>query len=114
MAARRLRGKDAHGGRGEVKTAPWWRLNFPTKGEVKRAKERGALLTKESKVAASKRQRKSKFVGVNWDKTSRKWKAVIWNDGKREYLGNFDDERKAARAIDKRRLQLRAVPRENT
>ena len=39
-ASRRLRGKDAHGGRAGPGT-PWWRLNFPTEEEVKRAKESG-------------------------------------------------------------------------
>ena len=50
-AARRLRGEDAHGGRSGGRN--WWRLNFPTDREAKRAQERGALLTEEDRVAAA-------------------------------------------------------------
>jgi hypothetical protein len=56
-AARRLRGDDAHGGQsigGAVKTGRPWRLNFPTKGEVKRAQHRGrALLAEKDEEAAA-------------------------------------------------------------
>jgi hypothetical protein len=99
-AARRLRGEDAHGGRAGDN---WLRLNFPTEREVKRAKERGALLTEEDKAAAaaaSERHGPSKLVGVCWIKKSRKWTAQIRHDGKTQHLGNFDDEHEAARAVD--------------
>ena len=99
-AARRMRGEDAHGGRAGTQ---WLRLNFPTEEEVKRAKERGALLTKEEKTAAavaSKRHGPSAFVGVTWEKRNRNWCARIKHDGKHLYLGRFDDERVAARAFD--------------
>ena len=49
-AARRLRSENAHGGRSGRNRL---RLNFPTEGEVKRAKERGAVLTKEDKTSAA-------------------------------------------------------------
>jgi hypothetical protein len=78
-AARRLRGDDAHGGLAG-RPGRQLRLNFPSDSEVKRAQERGALLTEENKtaaVAASQRQGPSKFVGVGWDKKSRKWRATI-------------------------------------
>jgi hypothetical protein len=39
-------------------------------------------------------------VGVSWNKRSRKWIATIRHDGKQQHLGNFDDEREAARAFD--------------
>jgi hypothetical protein len=107
-AARRLRGEDAHGGR--LGTGQWLRLNFPTEGEVKTAQDRGALLTKEDKVAAaavSDRQGPSKFVGVCWNKKDRKWKAKISHDGKQQYLGYFDDEHEAARAVDMAARRLR-------
>eukprot|EP01046_Picozoa_sp_COSAG06_P008169 COSAG06_NODE_410_length_16089_cov_9.968793_15_plen_519_part_00 len=106
-AARRLRGEDAHGGRAGTN---WLRLNFPTEGEVKRAKERGMLLTEEDKavaVAASERQGPSKFVGVTWHKRTRKWKAQSNHDGKKHHLGSFDDERKAAQAVDTAARRLR-------
>eukprot|EP01046_Picozoa_sp_COSAG06_P003731 COSAG06_NODE_149_length_22026_cov_33.454782_7_plen_400_part_00 len=111
-AARRLRGEDAHGGR--VGKGNWLRLNFPTEGEVKQAQERGALLTEEDRAAAavtaaaaSERQGPSKFVGVCWDKKNRKWRPNIYHDGKGQQLGSFDDEREAARAVDRAARRLR-------
>jgi hypothetical protein len=114
--ARRLRGEDAHGVRSGNN---WVRLNFPTKGEVQRAKERGALLAEEdggaaAAAAASERQSHSEFVGVSRmskrDRIKRKdikWKAQIKHDGKNQHLGCFDDEREAARAVDTAARQLR-------
>jgi hypothetical protein len=107
-AARRLRGEDAHGGRGGRNK--WLHLNFPTEGEVKRAQERGALLTEEDKIvaaAASERQGPSKFVGVSWDKKNRRWKARIKHERKNQNLGTFDDEHEAARAVDMAARRLR-------
>jgi hypothetical protein len=109
-AARRRRGEGAHGGRSGGAGKNWLRLNFPTEGEIKRAQERGALLTQEDKaaaVAASQRQGPSKFVGVYWVKRSRKWKAQIYHDGKQQSLGFFDDEHEAARAVDTAARRLR-------
>jgi hypothetical protein len=109
-AARRLRGDDAHGGRPGSNRAKWFRLNFPTEGEMKRAQNRGALLTKEDKaaaVAASEQQGPSKFVGVSWDKRTRKWRAEIRHDGKTHNLGHFNVEREAARAFDTAARRLR-------
>eukprot|EP01046_Picozoa_sp_COSAG06_P060180 COSAG06_NODE_12713_length_1339_cov_6.925806_1_plen_403_part_00 len=108
-AARRLRGEDAHGGQA-IGGGNAWRLNFPTEAEVKRAQERGALLTEEDKAAAaaaSEQQGPSKFVGVGWDKSNRKWKAQIRHDGKNHNLGSFDDEHEAARAVDTAARRLR-------
>jgi hypothetical protein len=108
-AARSLRGDDAHGGRTRSGNH-WLRLNFPTEGEVKTAKERGALLTEEEKAAAaaaSEQQGPSVFVGVSWRKERRKWKAQIRHDGEKQHLGYFDDELEAARAVDTVARQLR-------
>jgi hypothetical protein len=105
-AARRLRGEDAHGGRtGRSRL----RLNFPTEREVKRAQERGALRMKDkvAAAAASAGQGPSKFVGVVWDKKSRKWRAGIKHDGNQQRLGHFDDEWEAARAVDTVARRLR-------
>jgi hypothetical protein len=107
-AARRLRGEDAHGGRSGGRN--WWRLNFPTDREVKRAQDRGALLTEEDKAAAaaaSERQGPSEFVGVSWNKQCRKWEARIKFDGKIQHLGRFDDEREAATAFDTAARRMR-------
>ena len=108
-AARRLRGEVTHGGRPTTNCVRW-RLNFPTREEVKRAKDRGALLTEEDKVAAgakSEQQGPSEFAGVSWNKRRRKWRAHINHDGKQQSLGHFDDEREAARAFDTAVRQLR-------
>ena len=54
--------------------------------EIKRAQDRGALLTEDDKAAkaasASERQGPSKFVGVSWVKKRRKWEARIRHAGK--------------------------------
>jgi uncharacterized protein YueI len=42
----------------------------------------------------------SEYRGVSWNKSSNKWKAQINYDGKRHYLGVFEDEEEAARAYD--------------
>jgi hypothetical protein len=43
---------------------------------------------------------KSKFRGVSWNKSVKKWIARIMLDGKRKHLGCFNDEAAAARAWD--------------
>jgi hypothetical protein len=77
---------------------------------VKRAKQRGALLTEDDKAAAaaaSQLQEPSQFVGVTWHKKKRKWMTQIYHDGKSQHLGYFDDEREAARAVDATARRLR-------
>ena len=77
---------------------------------MRREQERGALLTEQDKAAAaaaSERQGPSKFVGVRWNKTNRKWKADIYHDGEMQYLGYFDGEREAVRAVDTAARRLR-------
>jgi hypothetical protein len=104
---RRLRGEDAHGGRSGIN---WFRLNFSTEREVRRAVERGALLTAEdmaAAVAASEQQGPSKFVGVSWNKRERKWVAQLNHDGNAHRLGRFDDEQHAARTFDTAARRLR-------
>lgn len=43
---------------------------------------------------------KSGFKGVAWNKTSRKWRAVITINGHKKHLGYFDSLEDAARAYD--------------
>ncbi len=68
---------------------------------------------KQAKKAASKKRRKttplnpgkvsSKFFGVSWLKREKKWRAQLWHNGKKVYLGDsFDTEIAAAKAVDVR------------
>ena len=42
----------------------------------------------------------SKYRGVSWHKGHNKWRAEVRMDGKKVYLGHFDDEAEAALAYD--------------
>ena len=48
----------------------------------------------------------SKYKGVSWDKRRKKWKAYITHKGKRINLGCYIDEEDAARAYDKKAIEL--------
>jgi len=37
---------------------------------------------------------------VSWNKKNRKWKTQIKHGGKNQFLGYFNDEQEAARAVD--------------
>jgi len=43
---------------------------------------------------------RSRYKGVDWSKTQNKWRARIRVNGKRIYLGSFDNEISAAKAYD--------------
>ena len=50
--------------------------------------------------STSARGSSSKFIGVSWNKFSKKWSASIKLDGKSKHIGYFDSEVEAAEAYD--------------
>ena len=48
----------------------------------------------------AREKRTSEFVGVSWENRRKPWKASIDFEGKRKFLGYFDDEKDAARKYD--------------
>jgi hypothetical protein len=44
---------------------------------------------------------KSRYKGVGWDRRSRKWRAVLCVNGKKQSLGYYEDEIEAAKACDR-------------
>jgi len=48
----------------------------------------------------------SRYKGISFHKMSKKWEVAICCKGKREHLGRFDDEVKAALAYDRKAKQL--------
>lgn len=56
------------------------------------------------KAYRSKKRNTSKYRGVCWDKN--KWRSVIYHQGKQHSIGRFTDEIEAAKAYDKRAIEL--------
>lgn len=65
-------------------------------------------LAKHSQNMSNSKHRKgtSKYKGVHWDNTKNKWVAGIMLNYKRIYIGYFTDEEEAAKAYDKKALEL--------
>ena len=59
--------------------------------------------TQSQNMCNSKRKTdaSSKYKGVSWRKSAKKWKATIRFEGETEHLGYFTDEVEAAKAYDK-------------
>ena len=49
---------------------------------------------------------KSGFKGVGWHTRNKKWYARIMHNNKRTYLGSFKDKEEAARAYDRKAIEL--------
>ena len=54
---------------------------------------------------AALQPRQSKYRGVTWTKSG-KWQVQIWEEGKMEYLGTFEDQEDAAHVFDRRAIEL--------
>ena len=52
-------------------------------------------------------QPSSRYVGVRWMQTRRRWAAEISHEGRRQHLGTFAEEEAAARAFDDAARRLR-------
>ena len=89
-----------------------------TKGDAKGGKkvERKKTVVKQkqqdhqgspsSSSSSSSSPRRSKYVGVSWDKRDKKWEANIRIDGKKKNLGYYHDEKEAARIYDEQAALL--------
>ncbi len=65
--------------------------------------ERAARAVRNDEAAASKETtgKTSRFFGVYWDKQARRWHAVVRRGDKQHFVGRYDDDVDAARAVDK-------------
>ena len=51
--------------------------------------------------AWNRRRKKSRFVGVNWNRQMKKWRVAVSDQGKRKHVGYFEDKIEAAKAYDR-------------
>jgi len=59
-----------------------------------------AIEDSSKKIVHQRREKTSKFVGVFWDSTTRKWKAQLYNNKEKRYLGLYKSELRAAGAVN--------------
>lgn len=53
------------------------------------------LITSRENSSKDKKGGSSKYIGVRWHKSNKKWQSSIYINGKREYLGYFTNELEA-------------------
>ena len=71
-----------------------------------KAKTQNHHQVSSSSSSSSSLPRRSKYVGVSWDKKMKKWRAEIKIDGKSKSLGLYHDEKEAARMYDEQAALL--------
>ena len=76
-------------------------VNFPQHEGQEQAEKKRKDRSKGPDVT-----RRSKFVGVSWNKQNKKWVAKIRIDGKKKNLGYFHDEKEAACKYDEQAALL--------
>lgn len=66
----------------------------------RRANLRAVTATQNNWNRRFRKTGRSKYTGVSWDKRRDKWRADIYENYRKIYLGHFDNEEEAARAFD--------------
>ena len=96
--------KQTTGGRSKKKIAN----DGMTKGKKVERKKTVVTVAKAKKKQQQDAvpHRPSKYVGVNWKKENKKWRARIMIDGKSKALGYYHDEKEAARIYDEQAALL--------
>jgi hypothetical protein len=70
---------------------------------------RAATKSQQKGNEAVRKSNKSGFKGVSWAKHAKKWRACIWNHGKRIHIGYFLTKQQAAMAYNTNAEQIFGV-----
>ena len=60
----------------------------------------------------NEKKNSSKYVGVTWIKDNKKWQGQIGHNKKNIYIGAFENEKDAAKAVNSKCMELK-IPRKN-